>query len=245
MKRTLTITGIALALSTVFASRALAQVQWTDKGFVNVSFGAQPPSRDLTTDNTFDLYDQAAVLSTTQDVAGGMFFDISAGYKLWRNLAVGMGFSRVGSEADNLTVDAQIPDPDFTDSPRFVSASVGSASHSQLALNFSGTWMMPFTDKIDVGFQFGPTIFFVSQELPTGLTVSEPGPIITQLNVTSVDSAAVGLHFGADATYLITPRIGVGVLARFLWGSTDLDDSTSDSLTLGGFQLGAGVRVRF
>jgi hypothetical protein len=115
MNRTLTAAGLALALTTVLASDALAQpMQWTNTGFVNVTFGAQAPSQELATNNTFDLYNEQAILSTTQDVGGGLFFDISVGYKVWRNLTVGAGFSRVGSSAD-LVVNAQIPDPDFFD----------------------------------------------------------------------------------------------------------------------------------
>jgi hypothetical protein len=243
MNRTLIVAGTTLALATIFASDASAQMQWTDKGFVNFTLGAQAPSKELATNTTFDLYNEPGTLSTTQDVAGGFFFDISAGYKVWRNLAVGIGFSRVGSEAD-LVVEAQVPDPDFFESPRLVSANVSGAKHSQPALHLTGTWMMPVTDKVDLGFQFGPSIFFVSQDLPTGVSVTEPGPTLNSITVSSVDSTSVGFHFGVDMTYLVTPRIGAGVLARFSWGSADLEN-TDESLTLGGFQIGGGVRVRF
>ena len=244
MKRTLTIAGLALALTIVLAPAAFAQpLQWTNKGFVNFTLGAQAPSQDLATNTTFDLYNEQAILSTTQDVGGGLFFDISVGYKVWRNLTVGAGFSRVGSSTD-LVVNAQIPDPDFFDSPRLVSTTASDAKHSQPAIHLTGTWMMPITDKVDVGFQFGPSIFMVSQDLPTAISVSEPGPTINSLNVTSVDKTTVGLHFGVDFTYLVTPRIGAGVLARYSWGSADLEGA-DDSLTVGGFQIGGGIRYRF
>lgn len=243
MNSPLTIAGLTVAALALTASTAAAQMQWTNLGFVNVSIGAQAPSRDLATRNEFDLYNETAVLATSQDVAGGFFFEISGGYKVWRNLAVGIGFSRVASEAD-LVVDAEVPDPDFFDSPRLVSTTVSGAKHSQPALHLTGTWMVPVTDKIDVGVQFGPTIFFVRQDLPTSLTVSEPGPTINSLEVDKVDSTTVGVHFGVDVTYLITPRIGAGVLARYSVGSVDLEGAT-DGLTLGGFQIGGGIRVRF
>jgi hypothetical protein len=43
---------------------------------------------------------------------------------------------------------------------------------------------------------------------------------------------------------MVTPRYGVGGLARYSRGSIDLDNA-SDSLKVGGFQIGAGLRVRF
>ncbi len=44
---------------------------------------------------------------------------------------------------------------------------------------------------------------------------------------------------------MLNPRFGVGGIARYTWGSADLDETSDDSLTLGGFQIGAGLRVRF
>jgi hypothetical protein len=47
-----------------------------------------------------------------------------------------------------------------------------------------------------------------------------------------------------DVTYLVTPRYGAGVLLRYTRGSVDIEGA-NDSLTVGGFQIGAGLRVRF
>ena len=234
-------TGVALCLCSV--TDAQAQMQWTDKGFVNFSFGAQAPSRSLTAETNPIIYDEPASFIGTQDVGGGAFFDIAGGYKVWRNLAVGVGLTHVGSKAD-LNVDASIPDPIAFDSPRHVSTVLPDAKHSQTGINLTGSWMMPVTDKVDIGYQFGPTIFLVSQDLPGIPEISEPGPTITNLPRETVDKTTFGLHFGIDVTYLITPRWGAGVLARYTWGSADLT-GTDESVTLGGFQIGGGVRVRF
>jgi hypothetical protein len=241
--RTLISSGAILATSAVQAPPAQAQMQWTDKGFATVSVGAQAPSRTLTTNTTFDVNGEPASQIATQEVAGGAFFDISAGYKVWKNLAAGIGFTFVGSKSD-LLVSAGIPDPDFFDRPRAVSATLPDANHSQTAINLTGTWIMPVTDKIDVGFQFGPTIFLVSQDVPGTLEVAEPGPTITSAALTKDDHTAIGVHFGIDATYLITPRYGAGLLVRYSVGSVDIVGA-SDGLTLGGFQIGFGGRVRF
>jgi hypothetical protein len=218
-------------------------MQWTDKGFANVSFGVQAPSQDLRTNTTFDIYGETASQIADQQVGGGAFFDISGGYKVWKNMAVGVGLTFVGSSSD-LIVNAQIPDPVFFDRPRAVSTTLTDAKHRQTAINLTGTWMMPVTDKVDVGFQFGPTIFLVSQDVPGTLQVAEPGPTITSAQLTKDDHTAFGVHFGVDATYLITPKIGAGVLVRYTVGSVDIVGA-EDGLTLGGFQIGFGGRFRF
>jgi hypothetical protein len=87
--------------------------------------------------------------------------------------------------------------------------------------------MMPVTDKIDLGFSFGPTIFSVSQDLATAVAVTEPGGAIGSTTIVTEDKTTLGINLGFDVK-----------------GSADLD-SSSDSLKLGGFQIGGGLRVRF
>jgi hypothetical protein len=241
--RTLIAAAAVVATSAVLAPSAHAQMQWTDKGFANVSFGAQAPSHDIRTTTTFEIYGETATQVAEQQVGGGAFFDISAGYKVWKNLAAGVGLTFVGSSAD-LIVNAQIPDPGFFDRLRPVSATLTDAKHRQTAINLTGTWMMPVTDKVDVGFQFGPTIFLVSQEVPGTLQVAEPGPTVTSAALTKDDHTSFGVHFGIDATYLITPKFGAGVLVRYTVGSVDIVGA-DEGLTLGGFQIGFGGRFRF
>jgi len=55
---------------------------------------------------------------------------------------------------------------------------------------------------------------------------------------------AARMPAGLDVTYLVTPRYGAGVLLRYTRGSIDIEGAT-DSLAVGGFQIGAGLRVRF
>lgn len=243
MNRTLTVAAMGVAVSMWAATSAQAQMQWTDKGFLNVNVGAQAPKQTLTAETTPEIYAEPALFRSTSDVGGGAFFDFAAGYKIWKNLAVGFGYTHVSS-SDDLNVDASIPDPVDYDRPRAVTATISDAKHSQNSLHLMGTWMMPVTDKVDVGFQFGPTIFFVSQDLPQNVQVSEPGPSISSTGLDSVSKTTVGLHFGVDATYLLTPRIGVGGLFRYTWGSADIG-SAAESVTVGGLQIGGGLRVRF
>ena len=104
--------------------------------------------------------------------------------------------------------------------------------------------MVPVTDKVDVGISFGPTVFIVKQELPDTLTFSEPGPTVTGLTKKDVSKTTGGVNFGVDVTYLLTKKMGVGGILRYTWGSVDLEGAT-DSLTVGGFQIGVGGRYRF
>ncbi len=225
------------------AAPANAQMIWTDQGFLNVNVGGQAGSRNLNSASSFDLYGEQGSLSTTQDVGGGGLFDFSAGYKVWRNLALGLGYSRTSSEAD-VAIAASVPDPVFFDRLRPLTAISSGAKHSENAVHIQGTWIMPVTDTLDVGFSFGPTIFNVSQDIPTAITVNEPGPSLGSTTVVREKKSAVGINLGVDVNYFFTPRIGAGLLARYTGGSVDFD-AADDSVSVGGFQVGVGVRVRF
>jgi hypothetical protein len=233
---------LALCLCAIAVPAGAQQMQWTDKGFISVNGGAQAGSHDLTSNQSFDLYSETATITTSQKVKSGGYFDLGFGYKIWENLLVGASYSHVGSKSD-VAIAGSIPDPVFFDQPRSVTASVSGAKHSENVFHIDATWMMPVTDKIDVGFMAGPSIFSVKQDLVTALTVSEPGPVVQAPAFTSESKTSVGFNAGVDVTYLIGKRWGVGGLARFAWGSPTLPGGVK--LTVGGFQIAGGFRMRF
>jgi hypothetical protein len=222
------------------AAPAQAQMVWTDKGFAAFDLGVQAGSKSFDTDTTFEIYNEAASMLTTRDGGAGVFFDIRGGYKVWRNLAVGLGLSRFGKSAD-VAIEAQIPDPVETDLLRNLAFTAADASRSETALHFSATWMIPVTDKIDVGISGGPSMFFLKNDTVTALNVTEPGPTATAI-IEEISETAVGIHLGVDVRYLLTPRFGVGGLLRYTRASADFPGG---ELTGGGLHLGAGLRVRF
>ncbi|HTH01032.1 MAG TPA: outer membrane beta-barrel protein [Vicinamibacterales bacterium] len=234
---------LCLALCALSAPRAYAQMKWTDKGFANINLGVQSGSHDVQTNTTFVVYDEDAHVNTTQETGGGLLFDINGGYKVWSNLVVAVGYTFMSDSTDG-AVTATIPDPRVFDNPRTVTTTADDLSHAEHGVNISGVWMVPVTDKVDVGVSFGPTIFMVKQELPDTLTFTEPGPVVTGLTKKDVNKTTVGVNFGVDVTYLLKKNYGVGAILRYTWGSVDLDGA-SDSLTVGGFQLGFGGRYRF
>lgn len=232
---------LALCLGAAPRLASAQTMQWTDKGFVSVNAGGQAGSHELRDSVTFPLYGQNAVVETAQGISGGAFFDFGAAYRVWgNNVLAGVSYSRTSSDSD-VAIAASIPDPVVTNSPRSVTATQSDANHAENAIHLNLIWMMPVANKMDVGFFAGPTIFIVQQDTVTTLTVTEPVPTISA-PLDSVSKTTVGLNLGVDLQYMVTPKWGVGGLARYSWGSADFD---GDSLTLGGFQLGGGVRFRF
>ena len=223
-----------------FAAPAEAQMKWTDRGFAAIDLGVQVGSKSFDTEGHFDLYEEAAILHTAREGKSGLFFDVRGGYKVWSNLLVGLGVSRVSNKAD-VTIDAALPHPVFHDQLRPMSLTVPDAKRTETALHISGTWMIPVTDKIDVGVLGGPSIFFIKNDTVTSLTVTEPTPTATG-NLESISETTVGFHVGVDVQYLLNKKYGVGGLFRYTRASSDF---AGFDLTAGGLQIGAGLRVRF
>lgn len=241
---------LAFALTFASVPQAAAQMQWTDKVFLYVNFGVQVGSGDVEMASTFDVYEEPASLTGTASLGSEpIFADFGGGYKVGRNLAVALGYVNYNTESSVIAV-ASIPHPIITDSPRTVTVNVPGVGHTSQMLNFSAVWMMPYTDQIDFAFYAGPSIIFANQDVVTGMTIApEPGPDFSNPQVTSVDvteqsKTSFGIHFGADMAYMVNKRYGVGGGIRYVWGSADFD-GVADSVTLGGFQIVGGLRVRF
>jgi hypothetical protein len=222
---------------------ASAQMQWTDKGFIAVSGGAQVGSHTLDSSASFPLYDETATVTTTQEIKGGGFFDITGAYRVWgKNLLAGVSYTHTASDS-NVSLTGKIPDPFVFDSPRTVTSSQSGAKHSENTVHIDAIYMLPVANKLDVGIFGGPSIFAVKQDTVTTLTVSEPGPTVNA-PLTQVSKTSVGFNVGADVQYLIGAKWGVGMLARYSYGSAAIPFA-SKNLAVGGFQIGAGARLRF
>lgn len=230
---------LALGLC-VYAAPVQAQMRWTDRGFVAVDGGVQSGTHDFTTSSSFLLYDETATVTTEQQTKGGGFFDVRGGFRVWRNLAIGAGFSSTQSKGD-IVVTGRIPSPIVTDQFRDVRVTQADAKHTESALHVSGTWMVPVTDKVDVGFSAGPSFFFVKQETVPGLQIGEPGPSAVVM-LEEQSETAVGYHVGLDVRYMVSKNVGIGGLARYTSAEVGLSQGP---LKVGGAQVGGGLRIRF
>ena len=234
---------VALCVCAAPQLAAAQTMQWTDKGYVSVNVGVQVGSHDLSTSSTFSLYDETATVATTQKIKGSTFFDVGGAYRVWgNNLLAGVTFSRTSTDAD-VALTASIPDPAVFDRPRAVTATLSNAKHTENVVHINAIWMIPVANKLDVGIFAGPSIFSVKQQAVGTPTVTEPGPVVST-PFTEIKKTSAGFNAGVDVQYMVAKKWGIGGIARYTWGSADIAGAT-EKLTVGGFQIGAGARVRF
>ena len=178
-------------------------------------------------------------------VAGGR----RGGVRVWRNLAVGVGFSRfnTGSEA---VVAAALPHPFFFDRERPVSGTA-IAAREETAVHIQAQWVIPVSDVVEVAVFGGPTFFTVEQDLVSGINFTDIFPFETatfvSASVQQQSESAVGFHVGADIAVYFTPNVGVGGLVRFSRATVDFSsiDGGTVSADTGGVHVGGGLRLRF
>jgi hypothetical protein len=242
--------ALAMGLILLAAPNARAQMQWTDKIFVNVNGGYQVAStKEFTSSSDFSVYDEPATLTATQKLESGPVFDGSVGYKVWDNLAVALGLTYATSKSD-VVVTARIPHPLFFDQFRTANVTASGAEHKELQTHIQLVWFWPFTDKIDFAFAAGPSFISVNQELISGVNIGpEVGPSYTTPEITDIivkkeSKTAFGINLGADMTYKIAKNYGAGFTARYVFGSADLP-GLAESQKVGGFQLLGGLRIRY
>lgn len=236
------VVGVVLA-GVCMASEAHAQmVEWKDRGFINVSGGVQTGSKDVASQLAFTLYDETATVDTNRTVDGGAFWDVTAGARVWKNLAVAVSVSGRSANSDGTAV-ASVPHPIFYEQPRSVTSTISGMEHKETWGAILAAWMFPVTEKFDVMVFGGPAVAKVDHEVVGAATIQEaaiPGVTVT---LDSVSKSVWGVSAGLDARYMVSQRIGLGAFARYSAASVNL--SSTSKLDVGGFQVGGGVRVRF
>ena len=223
-----------------------------ERFIAHFNLGGQLSSPELVARGTFPLYDEVATFETRGETGGGLLVDVGGGYKVWRQLYAGVSYSRVGGDVGG-PLTGQIPDPLIFDTPRPISGSVSGLDHVEHAVHFQGAWRHPINRDFEVFLTAGPTLFAVSQDLVSALSLAEGGGgvTLTGTSIENVSDNAVGFNIGVDGTYKLKYRLlgyplTVGAFVRYAGGSVDLSGAAGTvSLDVGGLQVGGGIRLRF
>ena len=236
---------LCLAVLAVLVSAVPVLAQSSGRFTAGISFGAQTRSGDFTQRLTPTIYDETATVDIAQSYESGGLFDIGGEALIFGDLGVGIHFTRTAGDG-TAAIAAQIPDELFFDRLRAATTTADGLDHSENAVHLQVLYRFAASPKLDVTVGLGPTFFSVKQELVNSVDVVEPAPSITPQVVEASDSP-VGVNVGADITYMVTDRVGAGVLLRYATGSADLTTPGGGAVSLdaGGFQFAAGVRVRF
>jgi hypothetical protein len=191
-------------------------------------------------------FQEAARIVTDYGQRGAPGFDVGIGTHVWRALAVGVdvGWS---SRSGAASVDAQLPHPFFFNRPRAVAGDAGGLTRTEAAVNIEARLAIPTRSRSRVSVFAGPSWIHVDQDLVANVNVNDVYPFDTPSFASAATqrhtASRAGFNAGGDFSYMLRPRVGVGVDLRYTRARVRLTDATT--VVAGGPRVGAGLRVAF
>jgi hypothetical protein len=247
MRSSLVVLAVALACATPAAAQ-------DSRVFANINFGYQVKDQDLRQTAEFPLYDETASWEATHALEGGPIFDLGAGFRVLPKLSIGASYTLRTKQSRDVTINASIPSPIFTDTFRQATASASGLEYTEQAFHVQAFWHIPVTVEFEVMLFGGPTFFQVENDLISGVDVVEAGDFssvsLQNISTTRPSESTVGFNLGIDGTYMFMRNAGIGAMLRYSRGSADLaapagTGSESFSIDAGGLEIAAGLRFRF
>ncbi len=247
---------MALVVAGLFVGSTDAAAQQGDETrfFLSVSGGFEPGKQSYADDGTFSLYEETGRLSvSSDDLSSGAVLDFGVGAKVAGNFTVGANFHRTSGNGE-AAITGQAPHPVFFDRPRTFSATVADQKRTEQALHLSVGYIFALTEQLDLHIYGGPSQFRFTQEVVSGVSITEAGGALTSVTATSTTAVrkdnSWGGHIGADLSYPLFESenavFRLGGYVRYAGAASEFTVvSNSASTKLGGVQMGAGLRVRF
>jgi hypothetical protein len=222
-----------------------------DRIYVSVNGAFQTSGDDFGETVTFRENAEDGRFTTDYDVKSGPALNISVGASLWRNIGIGVGVTRYSKNTPT-AFSASVPHPFFFNRPRDVEGEVVGTEREELAVHVQARATFVPTRRIQAVVFGGPSFFAVKQDIVNDFELTEMYPYdsatFSRGITTKLDESKIGFNVGADVGYFFTRQVGVG--GGVQWAATTIDGSASGGtgtfeIKAGGFQVGAGLRLRF
>ena len=217
---------------------------------ISINGGVQMTSRTFASASTISRFAEDGTLNSTYSSENPIVFDAAIQSGVWRTLSVSLAVTQA-SKPQQGSVTTKIPHPFFFDRPRTVNGMSSALSRKEVAAHFNGVWTIPATRSTRIAIFAGPSIFKVTQGLVTDVVVDEAYPYDTATLASATTSESNqsrwGYNAGFDATQLFSRYVGVGIVGRYSRASFTFPIVGTEEVEIkaGGFQVGAGVRLRF
>ena len=238
---------LLLFLILVTPAVAMAQARPAPRFRAAINLGVQASDTTLSQSFSTTKNFEATPIVVSASLKRGVWFDAGVLVRLAGRVGVAASVSNL-SRTESADVTARLPHPFFFNQPRSV-AGAAPLRHRETALHFQGSVLVRSSRRFDITVTGGPSIFSVAQNLVTDVTYTEEYPFdvaaFASAASTRVTRTVSGFNAGADATWRLSPRFGVGALVRYTRASTTLavSQENSTNLDVGGIQVGGGLRL--
>ena len=218
----------------------------------NAAFLQIYPANQTRQSTSFRAYFEDATLRTQQDVAGGAMAEVGGSVRVWRQLGVGATYAHFNG-SNEVRVEGSIPHPLEFGRPREIELAGVNLQHRQRATHLFAGWLvpLPFDERLSVTVFGGPSLFSLRQGLVTHAVVRERGnpfsSVDVEIGTSDYIQNGIGVNIGSDVVFMPTASFGIGFIFRYTRASIDLPSTFGQtlSISIGGFQTGGGLRLRF
>jgi len=242
MTQTLRAAAAAVAATMLCAAGAAAQsIGPQTSGFASVSIGGQLQTRSFGGVTTFTDFNAPGTITSAQAVGRGVVWDVTGGRRVTDHIGVAVGVWGARTQGD-AAITAAIPDPIFVGLTNQASTTITDLTQTTLGINLQVVWLTSLSDRAAVAFFLGPSFVHVSQDVGTLSVPANSQTATAVVSTQSANSLKAG-SAGADLSYWLNDRYGIGVFARYAGGEVDLP--SAPKLKVGGVQAGGGLRIRF
>jgi hypothetical protein len=222
----------------------------TTRYHVGIGGGGQSAARPFADDVVFQIYDESAQYHAYYSTSRSSALDAMLGLRFGQHFVLAVAFWR-SAPVPSADISAVIPHPFSYNTPRPASAGGFAAGRVENDGHLQLTWLVPLSSHVDLSMFGGPSLFYVRQDLVSGLSLRESYPYdtvgISGFQTVRKSKAAIGGNAGVDLTVMVWRYIGVGVSARYARASLTMasGDSGTIKVQAGGAQVSGGLRMRF
>lgn len=220
----------------------------TGKIWISVNGGTQTGTKGFNDAVESPLNLETKKVETTYPRGGGVLVLAGGGYRIWKQLSVGLGVTRVARTAD-AHVSASLPHPFFDNRPRTIEGTARS-TREEVGAHVKIAWTVAPGPHLRLILSGGPSMISVRQTLVGDVAFSETYPYDTaafaSATASTASKSATGGHAAADVFWLFSPHFGAGGVIQFSRASVKLaSGSRTIAIDAGGAQAGAGLRLVF
>jgi hypothetical protein len=206
-----------------------------------------------------ELFRETATFTVEYHSPLGAEFDFGGGVMVTPGFGVGINFAGTAHQ-DNANLAIRIPHPTFfntfaTDTATTDDTPVRSEGSANIQLMF----VSPVSDRVTARLYGGPSYFRLRQDAVSNILYEHDFLILTPVHDVTItryqtttiefeDGGGWGFHVGGDVNLFFTRVIGLGWFARYSRGTVEVFEPLSETdarFTMGGFQTGGGLRLRF
>ena len=252
---------LALAAGTMFVLTVPAFAQtsgpapriWVDVNFGMASSAATASTYSFET----ELFLEPLVLGARYPKpSGAMGIDIGGGYMVTRQFGAGVTVSGFGHN-DAAELSLLVPHPFHYNASASATGGTPALERRERAVHLEAAFV-PFSNgRLSLRVFGGPSFFGYRADMVRDMDFDQTATVDENVNVVNITSAdlvdvtasAVGGHAGASFSYFFTGTLGAGAFARYSGATVELTPEPMSEVTqkvkVGGFTVGAGLRLRF